>query len=630
MAHSSVSYAGNPVIKDLPAGTIVDGRYEIISRLGEGGMAEVYSAREISLERKIALKFLHAELIGDEDSRLRFEREVKLLAEMSHPNILAPIRYGLWRKEHTAPVSIFPYIAMEFLDGVSLRRVIDECEKLPPPRAFSIAVQISRAMQHAHDQKIIHRDLKPTNIMLVKERDGDLAKVVDFGLARLLETSQTQSQHLTGTGNLIGTVHYMSPEQCKGQKADHRSDIYSVGCILYEMLSGRPPFSADSPMGVIYKHANETLIVEKFGAQTAYINAVLQKALAKLPEQRYQSMRELQEDLELLAKSERKLKHASFERVSNPSSVSAIALAASALVAVAGCFTVAAVSKYQSGVATGVGDSNQASLKTMNVAIEKAQQRFEKELKTGHPTVSSANLLFENLASLEMQSWQTGLTAQAAALAERRAKLYPYTDGMKKAMITCDLEVFDRCRAEAKRAYSLQRANWLLLAKTAIDRADSVAPKIGSPLKRAEIAITRCYWELDDGKIDEAVQSFSECYQSLEPAADGLTEDVDSHVARLVGQLDKIPDKADTLSNEQILDLSEMAAKIARIATLRANKKTAQEGRSLAVSLLSSRFPTAPKNSHELEQYNFVKAELESQSKLKQGDGGRNLSKRIF
>lgn len=222
-------------------GTIIDERYEIIEPIGEGGMGSVFRARELELDRTIAIKFLQLSMSGDEVSCSRFLREGKILSALVHKNILACYRYGLWQGR-------VPYIAMEFLAGKSLRSVLKENTRLPWQQVIEIALPVCDAMQTAHQNGIIHRDLKPDNIVLID--DAAKVKVLDFGLARIIVVTEGElSQHLTHTGALVGSVHYMSPEQCSGKRADARCDIYSLGCILYELLVGAPPWRRTTRLG---------------------------------------------------------------------------------------------------------------------------------------------------------------------------------------------------------------------------------------------------------------------------------------------------------------------------------------------------------------------------------------------
>lgn len=280
---------------ELSPGVIVDDRYTIVRLVGNGGMGKVYEAIENELGRTVALKVLHYSTLLDSDSMLRFEREGRLLATIKHPNILLFYRFGLWHRN-------LPYIAMEFLAGTSLLDMISTSEEVSIERSLNIIMQTTMGMSAAHQAGVIHRDLKPGNIMLVQQ-NPDQVKIIDFGLARMLNPTGEQSQHLTQTGALIGSIRYMSPEQCSGRAADTRSDIYALGCVLYELLTGAPPLIADNPIGLMHKHLSEQpAAVSKINRAVPHgTDFVLEKALAKEPANRYQTMDEFRADLELIA-----------------------------------------------------------------------------------------------------------------------------------------------------------------------------------------------------------------------------------------------------------------------------------------------------------------------------------------
>lgn len=285
---------------ELEPGSIIDDRYQLIKHLGEGGMGSVFYAIELELNRNVAIKILHAGLLTDEEHRTRFEREGRILSSLSHPYILKFYRFGLW--QNTSPI-----IVMEYLEGKNLREELDCLGKLSVARCVSLTRKLCDAMQSAHDAGVIHRDLKPNNVVLLTANNDETPKIVDFGLARALESGE-QNQHLTQTGMLVGSVYYMSPEQCTGRKADKRSDIYSLGCVLYECLTGSPPLTADNPIALLHKHATELPVPTAIRLgdsapnqihQLTQLDAILFKALAKDPDERYQTMKAFAADLEL-------------------------------------------------------------------------------------------------------------------------------------------------------------------------------------------------------------------------------------------------------------------------------------------------------------------------------------------
>jgi tRNA A-37 threonylcarbamoyl transferase component Bud32 len=279
----------------VPTGTIIDDRFEILTLIGQGGLGAVYRARQMELERIVAIKFLHAKALSDEESQERFRREGLALVELRHKNFPVLYHFGIWQAQ-------VPYIAMEYLQGKTLRQELIELEKLPWARALQLAGQVCEAMDYAHQSGIVHRDLKPENLILTDDAGSCCVKICDFGLAKFFSDSQAGKAALTATGVLIGSVHYMSPEQCLGRKADPRSDIYSLACMLYEMLSGKRLFDAETAIAVINMHVSEPVPALSGARQMpAGLEGILRKALSKEPGERQQSMKELQDDLSLVA-----------------------------------------------------------------------------------------------------------------------------------------------------------------------------------------------------------------------------------------------------------------------------------------------------------------------------------------
>lgn len=281
----------------MEQGDIVDGHYEIIAKLGDGGMGAVFKAREIELERDIALKLMHPGFITDHETLARFEREAKVLSQLIHPNVITFYRFGVWQK-------YTPYIAMEYVDGQSVRNLLDKTGKLSALTAIDLCTQICDALDTAHNIGIVHRDLKPSNIMLVDHGEEAMqVKILDFGLARVFKDDDVglTQQHLTQTGELVGTVFYMSPEQCRGQKADHRSDIYSLGCVLYELVTGNPPFYAENPIAMMHLHVNEESPQLTSENAMPGLATVINRAMEKDPERRFQSMTDMKTQLQMVA-----------------------------------------------------------------------------------------------------------------------------------------------------------------------------------------------------------------------------------------------------------------------------------------------------------------------------------------
>nr|WP_022908680.1 Stk1 family PASTA domain-containing Ser/Thr kinase [Aestuariimicrobium kwangyangense] len=280
------------------SGILLGGRYQLESVIGRGGMAEVWRAHDSRLGREVAVKRLRADLSSDPTFQARFRREAQAAAGLNHHNIVAVYDTG---EENDAATGVHvPYIVMELVQGHTLRDVLRDGRKILPERALEFVQGVLDALAYSHRSGIVHRDIKPANVMLTPQGQ---VKVMDFGIARAVaDTSATMTQ----TAAVIGTAQYLSPEQARGETVDQRSDIYSAGCLLYELLVGRPPFTGDSPVSVAYQHVREQPVPPSHVDHeiTPAMDAITLKALAKDPADRYQDAREMRDDITRLLAGE--------------------------------------------------------------------------------------------------------------------------------------------------------------------------------------------------------------------------------------------------------------------------------------------------------------------------------------
>ncbi len=266
------------------SGTVLSGRYRIETKLGSGGMSTVYLAQDEVLDRPVAVKLMHREISEEADQLERFRREARAAARLSHPNLVSVIDAGEDEGR--------PYIVFEYIEGQTLKQRITERGRLEIDEAVAYAIEIGRGLLAAHGRKLVHRDVKPQNVLI--DPDGR-AKVTDFGIARSLE-----AEGMTATGRVLGTTDYVSPEQAMGEVVDERSDVYSLGVVLYEMLTGEVPFSAENQIGVAMKHVNEPLpdVLVKRPEVSAAVASVVDRSTTKDPRDRYNSVGEMVRDLE--------------------------------------------------------------------------------------------------------------------------------------------------------------------------------------------------------------------------------------------------------------------------------------------------------------------------------------------
>lgn len=264
-------------------GTVLSGRYRLEAKLGSGGMSTVYLAKDTTLDRPVAVKVMHREMSEQADQLERFRQEARAVAKLSHPNVVAVIDAG--------EDGGYPYIVFEYVEGETLKARINRVGALDVQEALAYAIEIGRGLTVAHARNMVHRDIKPQNVLIDAE---GRAKLTDFGISRQLE-----KDGLTATGRVLGTTDYVAPEQAMGRGADQRSDIYSLGVVLFEMLSGHVPFQADSQVGVAMKHVNEELpdVQGERPEISAATALVVERATSKDPARRYADIGEMIDDL---------------------------------------------------------------------------------------------------------------------------------------------------------------------------------------------------------------------------------------------------------------------------------------------------------------------------------------------
>jgi len=269
-------------------------RYDVGQVIGRGGMAEVYEGTDRRLNRRVAIKVLRPDLARDPMFQERFRREAQSAAGLNHPNIVAIYDTGEDLIDDGANQVSIPYIVMEYVDGVTLRHMLNNGPRILPERALEVVAGVLAALDYAHRHGIVHRDIKPANIMI--NAHGD-AKVMDFGIARAMSDAATS---VTATSAVMGTAQYLSPEQARGESVDARSDIYSTGCVLYELLTSNPPFNGESPVSIAYQHVNELPKVPSSidPSIPTTLDAITMAALTKSPASRYQTAAEMRFDIE--------------------------------------------------------------------------------------------------------------------------------------------------------------------------------------------------------------------------------------------------------------------------------------------------------------------------------------------
>jgi predicted Ser/Thr protein kinase len=268
----------------LVVGELIAGRYELEELVGSGGMSSVYRAHDRLLERRVALKILHEQFTRDDDYVERFRREARAVAQLTHPNIVTVIDRGEQDGRQ--------FIVFEYVDGMNLKELVEQEGRLSPREAIELALQVARGLSFAHDQGLVHRDVKPQNVLL----DGDgRAKVTDFGIAHAVDVDG-----MTVTGTIMGTSNYIAPEQARGQPVDEQTDVYSLGCVLYELLAGEVPFDGDNFVAVAMRHVNDPVpsVREVRPDVPPRLDWAIQRAMAKDHDDRFESMADFAAELE--------------------------------------------------------------------------------------------------------------------------------------------------------------------------------------------------------------------------------------------------------------------------------------------------------------------------------------------
>ncbi|MBN1608181.1 MAG: protein kinase [Polyangiaceae bacterium] len=279
-------------------GVDIDGRYSVEALVGTGGMGLVYRARHRAIDKTVAIKIMRADLAKDPEAASRFATEARAASAVGSAHIVNVTDFGVVPDGST-------YFVMEYLEGITLADLLEKTGPLPQRRLLAIARQIAEGLGDAHEAGIIHRDLKPENVFLVRRKGSDFVKILDFGIAKITHSKN----RVTRTGQIFGTPHYMSPEQARGLPVDDRSDLYSLGAILYEMVTGHVPFDGDNPMVVLSRHVHEPPVPPSWfvaaQSRSVDLDAVILKCLAKDPRHRHGSMAELMEDLSAIGSGNR-------------------------------------------------------------------------------------------------------------------------------------------------------------------------------------------------------------------------------------------------------------------------------------------------------------------------------------
>jgi serine/threonine protein kinase len=353
-----------PTIGDVSTGIshLFGDKYEVLGLVGQGGMGSVYKVKDRDRGAVFAIKVLRTELASEAGAVKRFEQEAIAAAQLTHPNLVAVYQHGVMEQSHGEP-----FLVMDYVEGESLASLIKREGYLPIKRALDIFIQVCDAVGHAHSKGLLHRDLKPSNVLISKSANGsDFVKLVDFGIAKVLPAADMQNASLTHTGELLGSPLYMSPEQCLGELVDVRSDIYSLGVLMYEVISGKPPFFAANPIKIIFKHLNEPPAAIRLPLSgheiPALLEAMVLRCLEKKPADRYQSVTDLTADLALIQEGKQPIwKKKPASKAAFPAKKTAVAVALS--------FIAVSLSWFAIGSFNSARQSQTSALNTSSVPL---------------------------------------------------------------------------------------------------------------------------------------------------------------------------------------------------------------------------------------------------------------------
>ncbi|MCA9803282.1 MAG: serine/threonine protein kinase [Cyanobacteria bacterium HKST-UBA02] len=275
--------------RELIVGSAIEDRYEILALIGEGGVGTVYRARHLLLDKIVAIKFLLPALAKEKRAIERFKLEAEANCHLTHSSIVAVREYGISQGR--------PFLVMDYIEGTSLREMLEAGSKLSEKQIIEALLPVLEGLGYAHKQGIIHRDIKPANIMICEDGGAKTSKILDFGIAKIVELDANENRGLTRTGEIFGTPAYMSPEQCYGKRIGVTADIYSIGCVLYELVTGRAPFDGESALEIFMRHVNDPVPAMAKGAASKNFETVISRCLEKDEVLRYQTVEELKNDL---------------------------------------------------------------------------------------------------------------------------------------------------------------------------------------------------------------------------------------------------------------------------------------------------------------------------------------------